>query len=233
MQESPSSVYPGPTSPFSSAPLGPGDEGAAQNQTRSAPRILVIDDESSVRRVCAFTLRAEGWRTETEEDPRGALERLAGGEHFDALVLDYAMPELDGLGLLRELENARGQDAIPPVLLASAHADGAVAWDALRIGVWDFLAKPLTPEELRRRVRRLLARPSAAANGNARARALLLARKRSWSAAYAALFAGGKPPGQTDELIGGLLAQLRGDEAAARLHFQCAHWWPEWRSHDA
>ena len=202
-------------------------------ETKPAPRILVVDDEPSVRRVCAFTLRAEGWRTETEEGPREALSRLLGGEPFDALVLDYAMPELNGLELLRELESARGLDAVPPVLLASAHADGAVAWDALRFGVWDFLAKPLTPEELRRRVRRLLARPAAAAEGDARAQALLLARKRAWSAAQAALAATTKAGTETDELIGGLFAQMRGDEEAAQRCFRRAHWWPEWRRHGA
>jgi two-component system response regulator AtoC len=203
------------------------------NETKPAPRILVVDDEPSLRRACAFTLRAEGWLTETEECPREALSRLIGGERFDAIVLDYAMPELNGLELLHELERARGLEAVPPVLLTSAHADGAVAWDALRFGVWDFLAKPLTPEELRRRVRGMLARPAAAAEGGARARALLLARKRAWSAALAALATSTKTVTETDELIGGLLAQMRGDDEAAQEYFRRAHWWPEWRRHGA
>lgn len=203
------------------------------DEPNPAPRILVVDDEPSVRRACAFTLRAEGWRAETEECPRDALARLTGGERFDALVLDYAMPELNGLELLRELERARGLDAVPPVLLASAHADGAVAWDALHFGVWDFLAKPLTPEELRRRVRSLLERPAAAAAGDARAGALLLAKRRSWSAAQTALAVSPKMPTETDELIAGLLAQMRGDEDEAQVRFRRAHWWPEWRRHGA
>jgi CheY-like chemotaxis protein len=204
-------------------------------ETETAPRILVVDDEPSVRRACAFTLRAEGWGTQTEERPSEALARLVGGERFDALVLDYAMPEMNGLELLDELEGALGLEGVPPVLLASAHADGAVAWDALRFGVWDFLAKPLTPEELRRRVRRLLARPAAAAGapGGARARALSLARKREWGGAQRALAESMEEATETDELIAGLLAQVRGDDERARDFFKRAHWWPEWRRHGA
>jgi len=203
-----------------------------RTETNFAPRILVVDDEPSVRRACAFTLRAEGWRTETEEDPRKALERLAGGERFDVLVLDYAMPEMDGLQLLRALEQARGLDAVPPVLLASAHADGAVAGEAMRLGIWDFLAKPLTPEELRRRVRRLLARPIEAQDGVFRAQALSLARKRSWAEAQAALAESKTTPRtETDDLIAGLLAQVRGDEEEAQRYFSRARWWPDWSRH--
>lgn len=204
-----------------------------ENDTKAAPRILVVDDESSVRRACAFTLRAEGWVAEAEEGPRGALARLIGGERFDVLVLDYAMPEMNGLEFLRELERARGWDAVPPVLLASAHADGEVAWNALHFGVWDFLAKPLTPEELRRGVRRLLARSGAAAEGNARAQALLFARQRAWGAARAVLAGAVGKATETDELIGGLLAQVLGDEDSAQLFFRRGHWWPEWRRHGA
>lgn len=202
-------------------------------ETKPAPRILVVDDEPSVRRACAFTLRAEGWKTETEECPHKALARLAEGERFDVLVLDYAMPGWNGLELLHELELTRGLDAVPAVLLASAHADGAVARDALRFGVWDFLAKPLTPEELRRCVRRLLARPLAAASGMVRAQALLLARKRAWSAALGVLTSPPEALTETDELIGGLIAQLHGDDEMAKKYFRRAHWWPEWHRHGA
>ncbi|MBC8011007.1 MAG: response regulator, partial [Burkholderiales bacterium] len=138
-----------------------------------APRILIVDDEPSMRRVCAFALRGAGWRPETEGSSLAALQRVLGGERYDALVLDYAMPELDGLEFLRRLQ-ALGPEVRPPVLMASAHADGATACAALGLGVWDFLAKPLTPEDLRRRVRRLLDRPAAAARGEARPQALRL-----------------------------------------------------------
>lgn len=191
-----------------------------------APRVLVVDDEASVRRVCTFALRAEGWGAVGEESPRAALARLAAGERFDALVLDYAMPEMDGLSLLRACDAELGAGARPPVLLASAHADGAVALEALGLGVWDFLAKPLTPEELRGRLRRLLDRQPAAESGDARELALSLAAGRRWAEARAAL-AGSAA--ETDALIRGLLFQLEGNETAAAGAFAAAHWWPGWQ----
>lgn len=192
------------------------------------PRLLVVDDEPSVRRACVFTLRAEGWRVEAEGDSRGALIRLIDGERFDALVLDYAMPGLDGLEFLRELENERGAEGVPPVILTSAHADGAVAAEALRLGVWDFLEKPLTPEELRRSVRRLLGRAAEVAAGSEPACALSHARRREWGEALAAIAARAAKD-ETAALIAGLLAELSGDGARAARWFQRAHWPVDWR----
>lgn len=207
---------PAPVSPPRHAP-GPGE----------SPRILIVDDEAGVRRVCAFALRGAGWRAEPEGSPLVALGRVLAGERFDALVLDYAMPELDGLEFLGRLD-ALPEGARPPVLLASAHADGATAWTALRLGVWDFLSKPLTPEELRRRVRRLLRRAEDAERGDPRARALALAGARRWSAARAALADHG---GEADELLRGLLFQVEGDEASAARCFARSHWWVNWHRH--
>lgn len=199
-------------------------------EVATPPRLLVVDDEPSVRRVCVFTLRAEGWRVEAEEDARAALARLAAGEHFDGLVLDYAMPGLDGLEFLRELERTRATRAVPPVVLASAHADGAVAAAALELGVWDFLAKPLTPDELRRRVRRLLGRAADCAGGSASACALMHAGRREWRearAVFGAASLGGL--GEPTALVAGLLAEIAGDEAGATNYFRVAHWPRDWR----
>jgi two-component system, chemotaxis family, chemotaxis protein CheY len=198
----------------------------------AAPRLLVVDDEPSVRRVCAFTLRAEGWCVEAEADARAALARLAGGGRFDALVLDYAMPGLDGLELLRELERCLGPGGVPPVILASAHADGAVAAAALRLGVWDFLAKPLTPEDLRRRVRSLLGRAADCAAGSGLACALLHAGRREWDEARGALGVGANVERNGNEakmLVAGLLAEIAGDVPEAAHHFRAAHWPVDWR----
>lgn len=202
----------------------------AFSRAAAAPRVLVVDDEPSVRRACVFTLRAEGWRVEAEGDSRGALIRLIDGERFDVVLLDYAMPGLDGLGFLRELERELGAEALPPVILASAHADGAVAAEALRLGVWDFLAKPLTPEELRLRVLHVLGRANECARGSASACAVWHASRRNWREAQAVC--GAVPAEERDEtvaLVAGLLAEIAGDEAKAAEHFRAAHWPVDWR----
>src|SRR5690606_33088726 len=92
----------------------------------------------------------------------------------------------------------------------------------------DFLSKPLTPEELRRRVRRLLRRGEEAARGDGRARALALATERRWAEAREAL---ADRRGEADELVRGLLYQMEGDESAATRCFARCHWWSDWHRH--
>jgi CheY-like chemotaxis protein len=193
----------------------------------SAPQILVVDDEASVRLGCVMALRSDGWRAVGEASSPAALQRLtSGNDHYDVVVLDYAMPELDGLALAGVLD----PQTRPPILLASAHADGAVALAALRLGIWDFQAKPLVPDELRRRVQRLHTRARDAAVPTAwMPRALQHCQRGQWADALMELRA--LPEAErteTGELLIGLVCQLAGDEAGAREAFHRARWWPDW-----
>lgn len=214
------------TSVFSASPFDTSFSAAGGAGT-DRPRILIVDDEQTVRRVCTFALRGEGWAAESDGLASRALARLRSGERFDALVLDFAMPEMDGLEFLRELR-ALPPTQQPAVLMASAHADGAVALAAFRLGVWDLLSKPLLPEDLRRRMRRLLVRKEAAAGGDLRAQALLHAAQGRWSEARAALDYGQTP---SDELLRGLFFQLEGQKEKSRDCFSRAHWWDAWEQH--
>lgn len=183
-------------------------------------RVLVVDDEDRVRRVCTLALRGEGYAAEGEGSALAALDRLRSGEPCDVLVLDYFMPELDGLALLRGLDDAGV--ARPAVLMTSAHADGAVALEALGLGVWDFISKPLTPVDLRRSVQRLVQRPRLAVSGDQRSQAMQALVDRRWDDADRLLAAYGDP------LLHGLLCQVRGDDERAVAHFARAHWWTGW-----
>lgn len=193
----------------------------------SAPQVLVVDDEDSVRLGCVMALRSDGWRAVGEASSSAALQRLtSGNDHYDVLVLDYAMPELDGLALAGALD----PQTRPPILLASAHADGAVALAALRLGIWDFQAKPLVPDELRRRVQRLHTRAREAAVPTAwMPRALQHCQRCRWTDALTELRASPETERtETGELLIGLVCQLVGDESGAREAFQHARWWPNW-----
>lgn len=187
-------------------------------------RILIVDDEMTVRRVCAIALRSDSWKVESEGSSPVALARLMRGERFDVIVLDYSMPELDGVEFLRALRGA-ALDVTPSVLMMSAHADGAVARQVLELGVWDLMAKPLLPEDIRRRVQRLLGRRQAAAEGVPRAQSLLFATQGRWSEARAAL---PRKTGALDELLRGLYFEMEGEHAAATEAFFHAHWWSNW-----
>lgn len=209
---------------FSETPFG--DSLAMDNQ---GPRILILDDEVSVRRVCTYALRASGWRPEGEGSAQSALERIRAGEKFDVVVLDYAMPEMNGLEFLRALSEL-SESSRPAILMASAHADGAVAKAAMRHGVWDFLAKPLMPDDIRRRTRRLINRQANAARGEKLPAALLQARECQWRAALQTLEGVATPPAP---LLRGLFHEMLGDETAAQQEYARAYWSTEWSEEDA
>jgi len=192
-------------------------------------RILIVDDESTVRRVCSIALRLDHWAVESEGSSAVALSRFQQGARYDVLVLDYSMPELDGVEFLRALRDSPLEHR-PSVIMMSAHADGAVAREALGLGVWDIMAKPLLPDEIRRRVQRVLQRARSAAEGMPRAQALLRATQCRWAEARAAL-----PPrgGELDELLRGLCFDMEGDHGAATEAFRRAHWWSNWAQQGA
>jgi CheY-like chemotaxis protein len=193
--------------------------------TKQEPRILIIDDELSMRRVCTFALRGEGLHAEAEGSPRQALQRLRAGERFDLLVLDYSMDELDGLAFLKELDASPECDR-PAVVMASAHADGAVAMQAMALGVWDFLQKPLTPVDLRRSVHRILNRPAAAAQGDVRARALMALTRKSWDDAIREWDMANA--NEADLFVLGLAHQTQGDVTRAQACYSRVHWCTGW-----
>jgi len=116
--------------------------------------VLVVDDDPPIRRMLERTLVAEGYRVESAAD---GGEALASVERFvpDLLVLDVAMPGLDGLAVCVRLR--RAGLALPILLLTArdAVADRVVGLDA---GADDYLVKPFASEELLARVRALLRR---------------------------------------------------------------------------
>jgi two-component system, OmpR family, response regulator MprA len=122
-----------------------------QNRTM---RVLVVDDEPAVRQALDRALRFEGYETETADDGTAALAAHAQ-RPADAIVLDVAMPRMDGLEVCRRLRSAG--DGTPILLLtARAAVDERVA--GLDAGADDYLVKPFALEELLARIRALLRR---------------------------------------------------------------------------
>ncbi len=118
-------------------------------------RILVVDDEEGLREFLAETLAGDGHSVETQEDGQAALEELAR-RSYDLLVTDLKMPRLDGLELLRRVK-AEQPELEVLVLTAYGSVDSAV--EAMKLGAFDYLQKPLSsPAELRLLARRALER---------------------------------------------------------------------------
>src|SRR5512143_2185814 len=116
------------------------------------PHCVVADDEAHLRRVLVRLMEGEGFVCHEAPNGRAALELL---ERVPATMLlsDLHMPELDGMGLLREV---RGRNPDIAVIMITAVSDVATAVSALSVGAMDYLTKPFHLDEVRARVRQAL-----------------------------------------------------------------------------
>jgi DNA-binding response OmpR family regulator len=120
----------------------------------STPTILVVDDDAAICRMLARMLTAEGYGVETAADGGSALVELE--RHApDLIVLDIALPGLDGLAVARR---ARAKGVSVPILMLTARDDVADRVAGLDAGGDDYLVKPFATDELLARVRALLRR---------------------------------------------------------------------------
>ena len=113
--------------------------------------VLVVDDDAPILRMLQRTLTAEGYEVETAADGGAALAAVERAVP-DVLVLDVAMPGVDGLAVCRRL---RGKGLAVPILLLTARDAVADRVAGLDAGADDYLVKPFAAEELLARVRAL------------------------------------------------------------------------------
>jgi two-component system, OmpR family, response regulator MprA len=133
-------------------------------------RVLVVDDEPGVRVALERALRLDAYEVDVAADGREALERLAAAAP-DAVVLDVAMPHVDGLEFCRRLREAG--DRTPVLMLTARDAvDDRVA--GLDAGADDYLVKPFALKELKARLRALLRRTAPTSGGPLRFADLVL-----------------------------------------------------------
>ena len=119
-------------------------------------RILVVDDEPSVRDALDRALRMDGYKVQLAADGRAALDALAD-QPPDAVVLDVLMPEPNGLEVCRRLRAAGDHTPVLMLTARDAVPDRVAGLDA---GADDYLVKPFALEELGARLRALLRRTS-------------------------------------------------------------------------
>jgi DNA-binding response OmpR family regulator len=115
-------------------------------------RIIIADDEPALRLGFKYTLANETTDVETAENGRVALE-MATKADYDLMILDFRMPDMDGIAVLKAL---RGQGNQTPIILCSAGFTPGASLHAIRNGVVDFLLKPMTPGEIRKAVESIL-----------------------------------------------------------------------------
>jgi two-component system response regulator MprA len=125
-------------------------------------RVLIVDDEPAVRAALDRALRLDGYEVELAADGREAIDRLAEARR-DAVILDVAMPGIDGLEVCRRLREAG--DRTPVLMLTARDAvDDRVA--GLDAGADDYLVKPFALKELKARLRALLRRAEPPEDGD-------------------------------------------------------------------
>jgi two-component system, NtrC family, response regulator AtoC len=116
----------------------------------ASSRVLVIDDDASMRFTLEAVLGDAGLQVESSADGASALLAFEA-RGADAVLTDLAMSEMDGLQVLERL---RAQDPGVPVLMLTAHGSERIAVAAMKAGAYDYLPKPFDPEEIVLAVRR-------------------------------------------------------------------------------
>ena len=132
-------------------------------------RVLVVDDDEDSRRLLAHLLERKGYSVVLADGGPAAISTLEKTE-VDVVVLDVMMPIMDGFAVCRELKKSQNTASVPVILL-TARDDMETRATGMKLGVSDFLAKPVNKEELYVRIRTQL-------EGRQRARDLEKAQRR-------------------------------------------------------
>ena len=130
-------------------------------------RVLVVDDEEGIRSFISEALTSEGHAVTEAGDGQEAL-RLLAAHTFHLMITDLRMPRLDGMALLRRVRAERPE---MEVIVLTAHGSVETAVEAMKLGAFDYLRKPISgPAELRLLVARALERQSLVATRDRAAR---------------------------------------------------------------
>ncbi|MFZ5555088.1 MAG: sigma-54-dependent transcriptional regulator [Bacteroidota bacterium] len=103
------------------------------------PKILIIDDEKSIRRALREILEYEKFEVDEAEDGPSGLDKLKAGE-FDVTLCDIKMPKMDGMEVLEKIQ---AENIDVPVVMISGHGNIDTAVEAIKKGAFDFIQKPL------------------------------------------------------------------------------------------
>jgi two-component system response regulator PilR (NtrC family) len=115
-------------------------------------RILVVDDELSMREFLSILLEREGYMADQAESAEAAI-KLLDTDSYDLVISDVNMPGLDGLALLERIKKDAPETA---VLMITAYSTAEQAVEAMKLGAYDYIAKPFKVEEIKVLVRNAL-----------------------------------------------------------------------------
>ena len=110
----------------------------------SKGRILVVDDEDIVRTSCSRTLSPEGYEIRLARNGVEGL-KMASEERFDLVLTDLKMPDMDGIEVLRIIKEKWPETA---VIIVTGYQTVDTAVKAIKLGAYDYIEKPFTPDAL-------------------------------------------------------------------------------------
>ncbi|OGW54305.1 MAG: Fis family transcriptional regulator [Nitrospirae bacterium RBG_19FT_COMBO_55_12] len=119
-------------------------------------RILVVDDEKSMRDFLSIMLKKEGYEVVTAENGGDALKTVQG-EIFDLVISDVKMPELDGIDVLKAVKEVSPETV---VIMITAFATTETAVEAMKLGAYDYIIKPFKVDEIKLIIRKALEKHS-------------------------------------------------------------------------
>lgn len=117
-------------------------------------RLLIVDDSKTMRSILSNYARHLGCETAEAEDGCAALQRLEDDVHFDAALIDWDMPRMNGLDLLKAIRANADYDGMKTMMVTSQSSFDRVT-EALAHGADDYLMKPLDEEMLAEKLRLL------------------------------------------------------------------------------
>jgi len=117
-------------------------------------RIMSVDDSRSIRQMVAFTLQGAGYEVVEASDGNDALAKLAGNQ-VHMVITDLNMPNLDGIGLIRELR-AKPECKFIPIIMLTTESQDSKKQEGRAAGATGWIVKPFQSEQLLAVVKRVL-----------------------------------------------------------------------------
>lgn len=111
-------------------------------------KILIIEDEDSIRRLIRYDLKVSGYDVESASDGLEGLE-LALNNHFDVIIVDWMLPSKDGLSIVKKLRASKINSII---IMLTAKDEETDILESFEAGVDDYITKPFSPRQLQARI---------------------------------------------------------------------------------
>ncbi|AMB99421.1 two-component system response regulator [Aerococcus urinaehominis] len=112
-------------------------------------RVLVVDDEASIRTLLEYNLKKEGYQVDLAVDGQEGLDK-ALNQRYDFIILDLMLPKMDGADVCKAI---RAKDIDVPIMMLTAKDDETDKVVGLEIGADDYMVKPFSPRELTARMK--------------------------------------------------------------------------------